>query len=48
MLANILYAVPQTLREEYSDLMEELLIEVKKGYTESEKQSAGTYYTLHI
>lgn len=42
ILNNILYAVPEALRLEYSDVMEDLLKEVRDDYNESEKRSAGT------
>jgi hypothetical protein len=41
IIENILSAVPVFLREEHSDLLESLLIEVRAAYAESGKQSAG-------
>jgi hypothetical protein len=43
ILNNILYAVPEALRLEYSDVMEDLLKEVRDDYNESEKRSAGKF-----
>lgn len=43
ILNNILYAVPEALRLEYSNVMEDLLEEVREDYTESEKRSAGNH-----
>ena len=43
IIDNILCAVPNFLKDEHSDVLESLLIEVKENYTECEKQAAGMF-----
>jgi hypothetical protein len=41
ILENILFAIPPSLKDDFPDVLEDLLYEVKVDFTESEKQSAG-------